>query len=40
VAAALTRATPPAVIEYTRDGKFFRVLRRAWADGEQLKMIG
>jgi DNA repair protein RadD len=40
VAHAMNKAKPPDIIEYTRDGKFFRVLRRAWADGSQLKMIG
>jgi DNA repair protein RadD len=40
VAVALTRAKPPDIIEYARDGKHFRVLRRAWADGSQMRMIG
>lgn len=40
VAVAMTRSKPPDIIETARDGKFHRVLRRAWADGEQLKMIG
>jgi hypothetical protein len=40
VAIALTGAKPPDIIEYARDGKYYRVLRRAWSDGDQLKMIG
>jgi hypothetical protein len=27
----LNTGTPPRVIEYKKDGKFFRVMRRSWA---------
>ena len=30
VADAMNNATPPSVIEYKKDGKFFRVIRREW----------
>jgi hypothetical protein len=26
----LTNATPPKLIEYRKDGKFFRVMKRSW----------
>lgn len=29
-AAALTDGTPPATIDYRKDGKFYRVIRRNW----------
>ena len=30
IANRMTQATPPSVIEYRRDGKFFRVMERTW----------
>ena len=31
ISSGLNAATPPATIEYRRDGKFYRVISRAWA---------
>jgi hypothetical protein len=28
--ASMNNATPPKLIEYRKDGKFFRVMKRSW----------
>lgn len=35
--AVMQTATPPAAIEYTKDGKFYRVKNRSWTNGQSIK---
>jgi hypothetical protein len=30
IAANMTKAAPPKFIEFRKDGKFFRVMKRSW----------